>query len=92
MQSDVPQIPPDIPLTAAAQIMLDRGLRILYLMHHAGGVEYPAAMLSYKNMLRHMAMESEEELSDLGIEAARELPLEKFLKRRDDARNRAGLG
>ncbi len=49
-------------------------------------------MLSYKNMLRHMAMESEEELSDLGTEAARELPLEKFLKRRDDARNRAGLG
>ncbi len=92
MQNDVPQIPPDIPLTAAAQIMQDRGLRVLYLTHHAGGIEYPAAMLSYKNMLRHMAMESEEELSDLGIEAARELPLEKFLKRRDDARNRAGLG
>jgi CBS domain-containing protein len=54
MQDGVPQIPPDIPLTAAAQIMQDRGQRIMFLMHHAGGIEYPAAMLSYKNMLRHM--------------------------------------
>jgi predicted transcriptional regulator len=92
MQDGVPQIPPDIPLTAAAQIMQDKGLRVVFLMHHAGGIEYPAAMLSYKNMLRHMSMESEDELSDLGVEAARELPLETFLKRRQKARNQVGHG
>jgi CBS domain-containing protein len=91
MQDSVPQIPPDIPLTAAAQIMQDKGVRILYLTHHAGGIEYPAAMLSYKHMLRHIAMDSEEELSDLGIEADRELPMETFVKRRASARKRAGL-
>jgi CBS domain-containing protein len=91
MRDDVPQIPPDIPLTAAAQIMQDKGVRILYLTHHAGGIEYPAAMLSYKNMLRHIAMVSEEDLSDLGIVADRELPMESFAKRRASARERAGL-
>jgi len=90
MEDGVPQIPPDIPLTAAAQIMQDKGLRILYLTHHAGGIEYPAAMLSYNNMLRHMAMESEEEIKDLGVEADRELPLESFAKRLANARERAG--
>jgi CBS domain-containing protein len=89
MQDGVPQIPPDIPLTAAAQIMQDRALRIVFLMHHAGGIEYPAAMLSYSHLLRHMAMESLEDLSDLGIKADRESPLETFYKRRDEARRQA---
>jgi CBS domain-containing protein len=89
MQDGVPQIPPDIPLTAAAQIMQDRALRIVFLMHHAGGIEYPAAMLSYTHLLRHLAMESVEDLSDLGIRADRESPLESFIKRRDEARRQA---
>lgn len=92
MQADVPQIPPDIPLQAAAQIMQDRGLRILFLMHHAGGIEYPAAMLSYKHLLRHLASENIDDLQDLGIKAVRESPLETFLKRRDEARQRAREG
>jgi CBS domain-containing protein len=89
MQDGVPQIPPDIPLTAAAQIMQDRNLRIVFLMHHAGGIEYPAAMLSYTHLLRHMAMEDTGDLSDLGIKAERESPLEAFYKRRDEARRRS---
>lgn len=89
MQDGVPQIPPDIPLTAAAQIMQDRAVRIIFLMHHAGGIEYPAAMLSYTHLLRHMAMESVDDLSDLGIKADRESPLEAFYKRRDEARRQA---
>lgn len=89
MQDGVPQIPPDIPLTAAAQIMQDRNLRIVFLMHHAGGIEYPAAMLSYTHLLRHMAMEDVAELADLGIKAARESPLESYYKRRDEARRQA---
>jgi len=90
MQDGVPQVPPDIPLTAAAQIMQDQALRIIFLMHHAGGIEYPAAMLSYTHLLRHMAMESADDLSDLGIKADRESPLEAFYKRRDEARRKAG--
>ena len=89
MQDGVPQIPPDIPLTAAAQIMQDRNLRIVFLMHHAGGIEYPAAMLSYTHLLRHMAMEDIDDLSDLGIKAERESPLEAFYKRRDVARRQS---
>ena len=91
MRDGLHQIPPDIPLTAAAQIMQDKGVRILYLTHHAGGIEYPAAMLSYKNMLRHIAMVTEEDLSDLGVVADRELPMESFARRRAEARERAGL-
>jgi CBS domain-containing protein len=89
MQEGVPQMPPDIPLTTAAQIMLDRGQRIVFMMHHAGGIEYPAAMLSYTHLLRHLAMENEEELHDLGIKASREAPLEAFFRRRDEARRRS---
>jgi predicted transcriptional regulator len=92
MLADVPQVPPDIPLIAAAQIMQDKDIRIVFLMHHAGGIEYPAAMLSYKHLLRHLAMDNPDDLQDLGIKAVRESPLETFYKRRDDARRRAGEG
>lgn len=89
MQDGVPQVPPDIPLSTAAQIMQDQGVRVLYMMHHAGGIAYPAAMLTYKHLLRHLAMESESDLNDLGIKAEREAPLETFIRRRDAARDRA---
>ena len=79
----------DIPLTAAAQLMQDMGVRIVFLMHHAGGIEYPAAMISYTHLLRHLAMEDVEELRDLGIEAERESPIDIFIRRRDEARRRA---
>lgn len=92
MQDGVPQIPPDIPLTAAAQIMMDRNQRIVFLMHHAAGIEYPAAMLSYTHLLRHMAMEDVVDLADLGIKATRESPLESYYKRRDEARRQAQTG
>ncbi len=42
MQDRVPEIPPDIPLAAAAQLMRDQGVRVLFLMHHVGGIAYPA--------------------------------------------------
>lgn len=89
MQDGVHQVPPDIPLAAAAQIMQDRGIRIVFLMHHAGGIEYPAAMLSYRHLLRHLAMEDALDLHDLGIKASREAPLESYFKRRDEARRQA---
>ncbi len=89
MRNPVPQVPPDIPLTAAAQIMQDQGVRVLYIMHHAGGISYPAAYITYQHFLRHLAMTDADDLRDLGIAAARESPLETFLRRRDEARRRA---
>ncbi len=91
MQEDVPQVPPDIPLVAAAQLMLDMHVRSVFMMHHAGGMVYSAAVLTYRHFLRHMAAEKESELKDLGNEAARKSPLETFIERRDAHRRKAGL-
>jgi CBS domain-containing protein len=89
MRESVPQVPPDIPLMAAAQIMLDLGVRTLFLMHHASGVEYPAAQISYHHYLRAMAASEANDLQDLGIYAQRRSPLETFIQRRDKARQAA---
>jgi CBS domain-containing protein len=88
MRDGVPQSPPDIPLSAAAQIMLDQGVRVLFQIHHAGGIQYPAAMLTFNHLLRHLAAEDDNELNDLGIEARREAPLDGYFKRREEARAR----
>lgn len=90
MRPEVPQVPPEIPLAAAVQIMRDLGVRVVYMTHHAAGIEYPAAMLSYQHILRHLAARDDADLRDLGIQAQREPPLETFLRRRDEARRRAG--
>jgi CBS domain-containing protein len=86
LREGVPQIPADIPLAAAAQFMLDQKVRALFLMHHAGGIEYPAALISYRHLLRLMAARNPQELNDLGIQAERQSPLDTFLRRRDEAR------
>jgi CBS domain-containing protein len=88
MRDDVPQAPPDIPLTVAAQIMHDQKTRVLFLMHHAGGVVYPAGMISVQHLLRHLAARDGDELRDLGIGAERKSPIETFLQRREEARRR----
>ena len=89
MRDSAPQVPPDIPLRAAAQLMCDQGVRVVFLMHHSGGIQYPAAALSYMNLLRHLAAHSDEELQDLGTAAARKTPLETFIEKRDAARRSA---
>jgi CBS-domain-containing membrane protein len=91
MQDKVPEVPPDIPLTVAAQIMQDHGVRALFIMHHAAGIEYPAAYLSYRHLMRHLAAKEGEDLRDLGIQAERQSPLDVFFQRREEARKRAGL-
>ena len=88
MRAELAQLPPEIPLNAAAQIMQDQKLRVVFMTHHAGGIEYPAAVLSYKHLLRHMAMQEEEDLRDLGIDAERQSPKEAFIQRRDEARRK----
>lgn len=91
MHSPIPQIPPDIPLKAAAQIMCDQGVRIVFLMHHAGGIAYPAAALTFNHLLRHLAARDDSELNDLGIKAARQPPLDTFIARRDAARRQSSF-
>jgi CBS domain-containing protein len=92
LREGVPQVPPDIPLAAAAQLMRDLGVRTLFLMHHSGGVEYPAAQISYRHLLRYLAAQEESELRDLGMHAERQSPLESFIQRRDAARKKATKG
>ncbi|MBE0690799.1 MAG: CBS domain-containing protein [Anaerolineae bacterium] len=86
MRDDVPQIPPDIPLAAAAQIMRDQKTRVFFLMHHAEGLTYPAGVLTYRHFLRQLAAQDDSELVDLGVKAARQAPLETFIEKRDAAR------
>jgi len=89
MTEGVPQVPPDIPLAAAAQLMRDRGLQAVFLMHNAGGIIYPAGMLCASHLIRHLAARDNSELSDLGIAAARKTPVEMFIEKRDAARRAA---
>ena len=89
MHEGVPQIPPDIPLSVAAQMMLDQNVRAFFLMHNAAGVTYPAAMITYRHILRHLAAQSDDDLKDLVIAAARKAPLEQFIARRDAAKKAA---
>lgn len=91
MSEGVPELNADMPLAVAAQMMKDRGIRIAYMMHNAGGIIYPAAFISYRHILRHMAAKDENDLKDLGLSAARKSPLEQFIERRDEARRKAGL-
>ncbi|MEJ2758440.1 MAG: CBS domain-containing protein [Anaerolineales bacterium] len=83
MTDGIPQVPPDIPLAVAAQLLQDQGLRVFYLTHHAAGIEYPAALITYKHFLRLLEMREIEEIEDLGIKAKRQAPLDAFIERRD---------
>ncbi len=86
MSEGVPELPSDIPLKLAAQLMKDKGIRVAYMNHNSAGIIYPAASISYKHLIRHLAAKDESELKDLGISAERKSPLEVFIERRDAAR------
>ena len=86
MRDNIPQVPPDIPLQAAYQIMRDSGVRILFLMHHAGGVKYSAASLSFNQVVRYLEAKDDSELTDLGLQADRTSPRDLFIQKRDAAK------
>jgi CBS domain-containing protein len=90
MSEGVPDLQTDIPLTVAAKMMQDKCIRIAYMMHNSAGIIYPAAFISYRHILRHLAAKDDEELKDLGLAAERKSPLEQFIERRDEARRKAG--
>lgn len=91
MSEGVPELGADLPLAVAAQMMKDRGIRIAYMLHNSAGIIYPAAYISYRHILRHMAARNQDELKDLGLAAERKSPLEQFIERRDEARRKAGI-
>lgn len=92
MRESVPELPPDIPLAAAAQMMKDKGIRVVYMTHNSAGIIYPAALISYKHIIRHIAAKDDTELKDLGLYAERKSPIEQFIERRDEARRKVGMG
>jgi len=55
MQPEIPEILPEIPVTAAAQLMLDQNIREMYLMHHDGGFKWPSAVLRFEDILSYLA-------------------------------------
>jgi len=81
MSQDVLEVPPDIPATAAAQLMLDHGVRALYLMHHDSGIEWPAAVFRFEDVLRYLTAESDQDVADMGAGAARKSPFDLFKER-----------
>jgi CBS domain-containing protein len=91
MREGVPELPSDIPLTVAAQMMKDKNIRVAYMNHNSAGIIYPAAMISYRHIIRHLAAKDETELKDLGLAAERKSPIERFIEKRDEARKKAGL-
>jgi len=86
MNNKLPQLPPDIPVTTAAQMMRDMDVRVVYMCHQAGGIEYPAAQLTYDHILSHMASKDGELPKTVGIKAERKSPIELFIERRDAAK------
>ena len=91
MSEGVPELPSGITLKLAAQLMKDKNIRVAYMNHNSAGIIYPAALISYKHLVRHLAAKDEKELKDLGFDAERRSPLEQFIERRDEARRQAGL-
>lgn len=91
MREGVTELPSDIPLTVAAQMMKDKNVRVAYMNHNSAGIIYPAAMISYRHIVRHLAAIDESELKDLGLAAERKSPVEVFIERKNEARKKAGL-
>ena len=46
MEEEIPEVPPDIPAEAAAQLMRDQGVPYLFLMHNWPGAPRPSAVVS----------------------------------------------
>ena len=76
MRPGIPEIPPDIPATAAAQIMLDQGEREMYLMHRDCGISWPAAVFRLDEILYHLTAESKTDVTAAKTKTLRQSPRE----------------
>jgi len=79
MNEHVPEILPDIPAAAAAHLMLDRGLQQLFVTHHAGGIKYPAAVITLQDVIRVIA--GLERAPGVGVGAERPTAVDLFKHR-----------
>ena len=79
MSELVPDCPSDIPLTAAVELMRDRGVDHMFFMHHAGGRAWPASVLSMRDVVRAIA--GPEHLAGQGAGAPRPSPIDLFRQR-----------
>jgi len=91
MREGIPELPSDLPLVLAAQMMKDKKVRVAYMNHNSAGIIYPAAAISYRHIIRHLAARDESELKDLGLAAERKSPLEVFIEKRENAKRDAGI-
>jgi CBS domain-containing protein len=57
MEDGIPTVPPDIPIETAAQLMRDRGVQHLFLMHAWPGEPRPSAVISLKAVEERLAGE-----------------------------------
>ena len=79
MDEAVPEVPSDIPLTAAAQLMADMRVDHIFFLHHAGGRSWPASVLSLRDLLRALA--GPDYVKNQGSAAARPTPMDLFRQR-----------
>ena len=79
MVEHVPEILPDVPAAAAAHLMLDQGLRQMFVTHHAGGIKYPAAMITLQDVCRIVA--GMERAPGVGVGAERPSAIDLFKHR-----------
>jgi hypothetical protein len=54
LDEDIPQLPPDIPVAAAAQLLRDRGQDYAFLMHGWPGPARPAAVIARQTLEHHL--------------------------------------
>ena len=85
MREDFLIIPPDTTLILAIKLMQDKNVRAAFMIHNAGGLIYPAGILTYRHILHLLAAKTPEDLADLGFNASRQSPLEAFIQKRDAA-------
>ncbi len=53
--SEVKTVPPDIPVSAAAQLMSDWGVSHVFILHSSSVTGMtPSAMLSFRDIVKHM--------------------------------------
>lgn len=57
MDEDIPTVPPGIPAKAAAELMRDRGVEHLFLMHDWPGEPRPSAVISLKGVEARLTKE-----------------------------------
>ena len=79
MDEDVPECASDLPLAAAVGIMADLGVDHLFFLHHAGGRNWPASVLSLRDVVKALA--GPDYLKNQGMHAARPTPMDLFRQR-----------